>query len=285
MRYNNDQYDATTPVEAATYGNQQDLGTDNDIFLQNQDMGDDEEGPFIEDTTTQRNTLMNAEPAMTIDQDFPLYQQHQQQSSSPSTEEKKNLPLPIAEKKKWYKSIIASTALVFKKKLGTGKQTILSLPQTTSPAIQVITATNNDMLGDVLDSQQQKEIFSQLSSPQPSIDHVLSPEKTKITNLERIWVFRLIEEGLVPDNIAWIGFDFENQLKIEQHLKDLESRPEDGRLAVYDSHIRHKTMPVIVTPNENKGYYFSDIHQNELITLEVTFIENHHQKITFVYRV
>lgn len=159
------------------------------------------------------------------------------------------------------------------------------MQRTSSPTIQVISITNGELLGDVLDSQQQKEILSQLSSPQPSSNHSLSPEKTKITSLDRIWVFRLIEEGFVRENVAWIGFDFENQLKIEQHLKDLESRPEDGRLALYDSHIRHKTMPVIVTPNENKGYYFADVHQNDLITLEVTCIENHHQKVTFVYRV
>jgi hypothetical protein len=253
---------------------------------QNQDE-EDEEGSFIEDTTTQRNTLINAETIKAIDSErSSLYQEPQKPVTPPPEQKQQVLSSPIIEKKKWYKSIITNTALVFKKKLAGGKDITkrLSLQQTSPPAIQVI-ATNNGAVGDVLDSQQQKEIFSQLSSPQPSTNHTLSPEKTKITSLERIWVFRLIEEGLVPENIAWICFDFDNQLKIEQHLKDLENHPEDGRLALYDTHIRNRSMPVIVTPNENKGYYFADIHQNDLITLEVTFIENHHQKVTFVYRV
>lgn len=44
-------------------------------------------------------------------------------------------------------------------------------------------------------------------------------------------------------------------------------------------------MPVIVTPNHTKGYYFADEEQSRLVTLQVTFIENNHQKVTFVYRV
>ncbi|KAL9545378.1 hypothetical protein MBANPS3_007170 [Mucor bainieri] len=240
----------------------------------------------------------------------PLTQQLEQaetvvdQSSHPSH--------PVVEKKKWFKSIV-STALIIKKKAQKFKRDDVSkgnlamhqqqqqqqqqdvYRNTSSPSIQVISAGNNGPVGDVLDSRQQQELITQLyQSPPPAPGHnaALLPEKTKITSLDRIWVFRLLEEAnaaVAPpphsSTIAWIGFDFENQLKIEQHIKELETRPEDGRLALYDSHIRHKSMPVIVTPNDNKGYYFADVHQTELITLEITFIENDHQKVTFVYRV
>jgi hypothetical protein len=112
---------------------------------------------------------------------------------------------------------------------------------------------------------------------------LLPPEKQKITHLDRVWVFRLWTES--SENVAWVGFDFENQVKIEKHVQELGALPEDGRLAIYDSHIRHKQMPVIITPNDKRGYYLADMNQPSLVTLEVTFIENNHQNVTFVYRV
>lgn len=295
---------------------------------------DEDDNSFIEDTTTQRNTLINSESSAPVPdayyQNQPLSPQVGDQVSPlqltspfepPLTQQlqqsedivDQNNPAVVGmnssvEKKKWFKSIV-STALIIKKKAqklkrdDVSKSNLLRQQQqqhqqqamygnTASPLIQVISAGNNELVGDVLDSRQQQELITQLyQSPPPATgsNANLLPEKTKITSLDRIWVFRLIEEdtNTAPNHssIAWIGFDFENQLKIEQHIKELETRPEDGRLALYDSHIRHKSMPVIVTPNDNKGYYFADIHQNKLITLEITFIENDHQKVTFVYRV
>ncbi|GAN08053.1 hypothetical protein MAM1_0187d07560 [Mucor ambiguus] len=288
-------------------------------------LDDDDGDSFIEDTTTQRNTLINSEssaPAtgahyhqQTIspqmeDQVSPLQLTSPfepplaQQLQKPETfMDQSNSSHPV-EKKKWFKSIV-STALIIKKKAQNLKRDDVSkgnsamhqqqqqamYRNTSSPSIQVISAGNNGSVGDVLDSRQQQELITQLYQsppPAPGSNAALLPEKTKITSLDRIWVFRLVEETNTASHsssIAWIGFDFENQLRIEQHIKDLELRPEDGRLALYDSHIRHKSMPVIVTPNDNKGYYFADVHQTDLITLEITFIENDHQKITFVYRV
>lgn len=290
-------------------------------------LDDDDDESFIEDTTTQRNTLINSESsAPAVDAHYqqqtispqvedhvsplqltspfepPLTQQLQQ--PEPVVDQNKSSSLPM-EKKKWFKSIV-STALIIKKKAQKLKRDDVSKGNlamhqqqqqavyhrdTSSPSIQVISAGNNGSVGDVLDSRQQQELITQLYQsppPAPGSNAALLPEKTKITSLDRIWVFRLVEEANAAphsSSIAWIGFDFENQLKIEQHIKDLETRPEDGRLALYDSHIRHKSMPVIVTPNDNKGYYFADVHQTELIVLEITFIENDHQKVTFVYRV
>jgi hypothetical protein len=234
--------------------------------------------------------------------------QQQQQETKVSLDQQNynaNVSKPV-EKKKWFKSIV-STALIIKKGAQKFKRDDISRANikqqqqqqqqqafygnASSPSIQVISASNNGLLGDVLDSKQQQELITQLYQsppPAPGSNANLLPEKTKITSLDRIWVFRLQEANTTLDkssNIAWIGFDFENQLKIEQHIKELQTRPEDGRLALYDSHIRHKTMPVIVTPDDNKGYYFADMHQNQLNTLEITSIENDHQKVTFVYRV
>lgn len=188
------------------------------------------------------------------------------------------------KKQKWFKSM----ALVFVKKVKTlKKKEAKREPLNQQPAIQVISAVDNELLGDVLDADQQKSIVTQLSSSSPMpTSFNICPEKAKITNLPRIWVFRLlgdVQEENQP--IAWIGFDYENQIKIENHVKELPDRPEDGRLAIYDSHVRHGKMPVIVTPNHTKGYYFADEEQSKLITLEVTFIENNHEKVTFVYRV
>lgn len=303
-------------------------------------LDDEDDISFIEDTTTQRNTLINSETSSHTVTDA-YYQKQtmspsagnvvsplqltspfepppppapasllssQQQQEEPETSVKPQILVTNSntstEKKKWYRGIM-STALIIKKRAQKFKRddTLERLNDSSqhqafygnhvsSPSIQVISAGNNDLVGDVLDSRQQQELIARLYQsppPAPGSNANLLPEKTKITSLERIWVFRLHEEATTSESnsnhIAWIGFDFENQLKIEQHVKELETRPEDGRLALYDSHIRHKTMPVIVTPNDNKGYYFADVHQNELITLEITFIENDHQKVTFVYRV
>jgi hypothetical protein len=62
---------------------------------------DDDEGSFIEDTTTQRNTLINAEPTMAIDQNVPPLYDHQQQQKPPTppSEQKKSTPVPTIEKK------------------------------------------------------------------------------------------------------------------------------------------------------------------------------------------
>jgi hypothetical protein len=200
-------------------------------------------------------------------------------------------------KKKWGFKMMVNTAFNKVKTLNNtsrkrkGESVMSPPPSSYFPTgIQVITASNNELLGDVLNAKQQKEIITQLQqSPLPATSVQMSPEKTKITNLDRIWVFRLFDESREEQQehpIAWIGFDYENQEKIENHIKELENGvPEEGRLAIYDSHIRHKSMPVIVTPQHEKGYYFSDVNQTQLITLEVTFIDNHYQKVTFVYRV
>lgn len=198
-------------------------------------------------------------------------------------------------KKKWGFKKIVSSAFNKVKTLNNNSKRKDSATATAVSAsffpsgIQVITATDNELLGDVLDAKQQRDIITQLQSPLPATSVQMSPEKTKITSLDRIWVFRLFgEEQHQPKDhpIAWTGFDYENQERIENHIKELEKgMPEDGRLAIYDSHIRHKSMPVIVTPQHEKGYYFADVNQTQMITLEVKFIENHHQKVTFVYRV
>lgn len=296
-------------------------------------LDDVDDNSFIEDTTTQRNTLINSESSAPIKDAYyknkpinpsdenvvsplqltspfepPTSQQQQQEPEIPFDQQNHNPNAnnPV-QKKKWFRGIVR-TALIIKKSAQKFKRDDISrtnvqqqqqqeqqqqifYSNTSSPSIQVISAGNNGLLGDVLDSRQQQELITQLYQsppPAPGSNANLLPEKTKITSLDRIWVFRLQEANTTFDktsNIAWIGFDFENQLKIEQHIKELETRPEDGRLALYDSHIRHKTMPVIVTPNDNKGYYFADMHQTKLITLEITSIENDHQKVTFVYRV
>ncbi|CEI87748.1 hypothetical protein RMCBS344292_02156 [Rhizopus microsporus] len=157
------------------------------------------------------------------------------------------------------------------------------------PTIQFIPTTEDDILGDALDSHQQKHLLNQLyqiqqqqqqTSPQ---QHTVSPERVKITSLDRIWVFRLVtfdEEQQTNDHIAWICFDYENQLLIEEYM----SHPEEEGLTLYDSHIRHKGMPVVVIPTDNKGYYFADAQQAQLCTLEVKSIRNDRNNITFVYR-
>ncbi|CEP07296.1 hypothetical protein [Parasitella parasitica] len=292
---------------------------------------DDDNTSFIEDTTTQRNTLINSESSIHVADDFHIKETIAPTIASAASPQEQVSPfapyslqlerqqretevaldqhntgvgaISPAEKKKWFKSVI-NTALIIKKRAQNlrreGRSSVVLQHQramhdnVSSPPIKVISAGSNDILGDVLDSRQQQVLIAQLSqtpSPVSGYKANLLPEKTKITSLDRIWVFRLQEEETnnVFDhsnnkNIAWIGFDFENQLKIEQHIKELQTRPEDGRLALYDSHIRHKTMPVIVTPNDKKGYYFADIYQNELITLQITFIENDHQKLVFVSR-
>lgn len=283
-------------------------------YLNNEDNVEEDEEEE-EDPTTQMNTMFNAESNMVANNDqyynnseavsvhsptATLNDIQQQQHISPIQTEQQQQQQQ--QKKTWFKNV----AHVFKKRVkkftttGTKRESTITTEGSplhqNSPAIQFITAKNNELLGDVLDAEQQQDIISQLSSnnntPNPlSSSFNMSPEKTKITNLDRIWVFRLIDPNQPSEQeegkpIAWIGFDYENQIKIENHLKELSNLPENERFAIfYDSHIRHQKMPVIVTPNESKGYYFANEDQTDLITLQVTFIENNHQKVTFVYRV
>lgn len=281
-----------------------DTWTTNDI----EDEGEDED-PFMDDTT-RKNTELNSEiPAYNSTNSYnsdevfeASSEQHMHQFRNitpPITQQEQEVKgnlssLPEPKKKKWYKGIMNKgfmQKLKARKKASTQDSNVIMPQQQTSastPAVHILSVNNNETLGDVLDSKQQKEIIQQLyhrgTSSSPSSAMVLPLEKQKITSLDRIWVFRLWTEELEARNVAWIGFDFENQLKIEKHVQELEMQPEDGRLAIYDSHIRHKQMPVIITPNDKKGYYFTDMNQTQLVTLEVTFIQNDHQKITFVYR-
>lgn len=226
--------------------------------------------------------------------------QQEQQQPSINPDQQQQQQQAVLPKSTWFKNVVSSTALVFKRKVKqfrkrdsmTQESPVMLHGEQTQPAIQFITATNNELLGDVLDAQQEKEILSQLSTPNLSTTTFnMSPEKTKITNLDRIWVFRLIDPNQPPPDanatsVAWIGFDYENQIAIENHLTQASTLPKDEQLVVfYDSHIRYGKMPVIVTPGENKGYYFANEEQTDLIMLQVTFIENNHNKVTFVYRV
>ncbi|KAI9250662.1 hypothetical protein EDC94DRAFT_622837 [Helicostylum pulchrum] len=229
-------------------------GEDTLIHADEHDNDEEEE----EDANTRINTLINSE-LISTDTPPPAMNYHQQQ--------------PI-KKPKWFKMI----GLVVSNKL----KVVL---QNKKPLIQMITATDNEVLGDVLDAQQQKEIIRQLSICASPISFQLSPEKQKITNLARVWVFRLFSAEKKDSIACWVGFDYQNQIEIENHVKQLQSVREDGRLTIYDSHIRYGKMPVVITPNQSKGYYFSDQSQVDLVTLQVTFIENDPQKVTFVYRV
>ncbi|KAI8984591.1 hypothetical protein BDF20DRAFT_986453 [Mycotypha africana] len=222
--------------------------------------------------------------------------------------------LALEKRKKWYKNLVHFTIIAL-------KRSPFAIPKNSNrnhhqmqPDIQFLPATNTDSMGDVLDIKQQKELLHRLHHhqtttsggtptaffPQHVLSNKLSPDKTKIISLNRIWAFRLLEKEAEgeEDNSdqrspvttaaatgCWIGFDYENQRKIENHIKNLAIKPEDGRLAIYDSHIRQKAIPVIVTPLGQKAYYFADSQQNQLIVLEVASIQNDHEKVTFVYRV
>ncbi|RCH94033.1 hypothetical protein CU098_009471, partial [Rhizopus stolonifer] len=200
-----------TPQDEFVY----DLATADPRYTYNHCLGMGDES---QDDVTQSNTLFSTPSAMI---------------RTPS-------PKCIQKKKKWLKCVLSSTKQALKKKLGKGHPL---------PSIQVISATNE--LGDVLNCVQQKEIMSQLNQPLPSRQVQLSPEKTRITSLPRIWVFRLIEEGMHNDTtqVVWTGFDFENQQKMEKG---------HASLVLYDSHIGCSTMAVTVQPLENKGHYFTD---------------------------
>jgi hypothetical protein len=244
---------------------------------------EDEEEDY--DETTRRNTMLNADLNT-----FTTQNSHMSESLQPSLPLSSSQPVhPLMshastntnKRKKWMNPFKLLRNKV--KKFQTNNAS--SSPQ---PTIQFIPTTEDDILGDALDSHQQKHLLNQLyqiqqqqASPQ---QHTASPERVKITSLDRIWVFRLItfdEEQQTNDHIAWICFDYENQLLIEDYMS--HSEEEEG-LTLYDSHIRHKGMPVVVMPTDNKGYYFVDAQQAQLCTLEVKSIRNDRNNITFVYR-
>ncbi|KAG1048399.1 hypothetical protein G6F43_009208 [Rhizopus delemar] len=222
------------------------------------------------DEATKRNTLLNAESdiALTTKRISPVV------NAAVRKERQYNLhssnQIEIKKKKKWWK-LFESLSNRVKKHQNRRK---LLVAETIEPVIQLIPIADNMPLGDVLDSEQQRKILSQLQqqdSPLDAQQHTICSEKTRITRLERVWVFRLISDGnrQSKDHIAWIGFDYENQILIENYTNsEIGNCTNDENLVLYDSHIRHKDTPVIVIPSKNKGYFFTDTNQSELCTLE-----------------
>ncbi|RCH86489.1 hypothetical protein CU097_008725, partial [Rhizopus azygosporus] len=246
---------------------------------------EEEEDEEDYDETTRRNTMLNADLNTFTTQDSlmsePLQPSLPLSLSQPVHPLMSHVTTNTNKRKKWMNPFKLLKNKV--KKFQTNNAS--SSPQ---PTIQFIPTTEDDILGDALDSHQQKHLLNQLyqiqqqqqqqqTSPQ---QHIVSPERVKITSLDRIWVFRLVtfdEEQQTNDHIAWICFDYENQLLIEEYM----SHPEEEGLTLYDSHIRHKGMPVVVIPTDNKGYYFADAQQAQLCTLEVKSIRNDRNNITF----
>ncbi|CEG76132.1 hypothetical protein RMATCC62417_11073 [Rhizopus microsporus] len=257
-----------------------------DYYESDKEEEDQEEDEEDYDETTRRNTMFNADLNTFTTPADSLMSGSLQPSLPLSSSQPVHPVMPHVitvntnKRKKWMNPFKLLKNKV--KKFQTVNAS--SSPQ---PTIQFIPTTENDILGDALDSHQQKHLLNQLyqiqqkqTSPQ---QHTASPEKVKITSLDHIWVFRLItfdEEQQTNDHIAWICFDYENQLLIEDYMGHSE---EEG-LTLYDSHIRHKGMPVVVMPTDNKGYYFADAQQTQLCTLEVKSIRNDRNNITFVYR-
>ncbi|KAG0753291.1 hypothetical protein G6F24_013078 [Rhizopus arrhizus] len=222
------------------------------------------------DETTKRNTLLNAESgiALTTKRISPIVNtavRKERQYILHSSNQ-----IEIKKKKKWWKLFEGLSNRV--KKYQNKRKPLVT--ETIEPAIQLIPITDNMPLGDVLDSEQQRQLISQLhqqDSPLNTQQHTICSEKTKITRLERVWVFRLISDGdrQSKEHIAWIGFDYENQIRIENYInREIGNYTEDESLILYDSHIRHKDTPIIVIPSKNEGYFFTDTNQSELCTLE-----------------
>jgi hypothetical protein len=239
------------------------------------------------DETTKRNTLLNAESGivLTTKRISPIVNtavRKERQYILHSSNQ-----IEIKKKKKWWKLFEGLSNRV--KKHQNKRKPLVT--ETIEPAIQLIPITDNMPLGDVLDSEQQRQLISQLhqqGSPLNTQQHTICSEKTKITQLERVWVFRLISDGdrQSKEHIAWIGFDYENQIRIENYInREIGNYTEDESLILYDSHIRHKDTPIIVIPSKNEGYFFTDTNQSELCTLEVKDIKNDSSTVTFVYRV
>ncbi|KAL4207513.1 hypothetical protein AB4K20DRAFT_1916739 [Rhizopus microsporus] len=242
------------------------------------------------DETTRRNTMLNADLSTFTTQDSLMSESLQPSLPLPSPQPVHSLMSHVTintnKRKKWMNPF----KLLKNKVKKFQSNNTSSSPQ---PTIQFIPTTEDDILGDALDSHQQKHLLNQLyqiqqqqQQQQTSLQHhTVSPERVKITSLDRIWVFRLItfdEEQQNNDHIAWICFDYENQLLIEDYMGHPEE--EEEGLTLYDSHIRHKGMPVVIMPTDNKGYYFADAQQAQLCTLEVKSIRNDRNNITFVYR-
>ncbi|KAG1463076.1 hypothetical protein G6F56_005369 [Rhizopus delemar] len=147
-------------------------------------------------------------------------------------------------------------------------------------SVQVVAVKNDTQPRSILNSEQQGKLWNQLKGALSNHSPVvMSPEKVEITRLDRIWVFRLVEQDPQPrTGIIWTGFDYKNQMVIERHIR----RPVYDRLVFYDSHM---PQSVTIIPNKKVGYFFSEPHQTRPCSLEVVFINNYGDNILFVYRV
>ncbi|CAO3693894.1 unnamed protein product [Rhizopus stolonifer] len=147
-------------------------------------------------------------------------------------------------------------------------------------SVQIVAVKNGTQPRSILNSEQQGKLWNQLKGALSNHSSVvMSPEKVAITRLDRIWVFRLVEQDPQPrTGIIWTGFDYKNQMAIERHIQ----RPVYDRLVLHDSHM---PQSVTVIPNKRVGYYFSGPQQTRPCSLEVVFIENYGDNILFVYRV
>ncbi|KAI8098626.1 uncharacterized protein BX664DRAFT_381314 [Halteromyces radiatus] len=156
-------------------------------------------------------------------------------------------------------------------------------------------------VGDVMDQQQQQEVMDMLSrssnSPfskkkfnkssgieQEGIDLPTPHDNaTKVAELDHIWVFRCIttSQNQQEDSgisTIWTGFDYENQLMLSQHCEN------DEGIELFDTHIRHGQLPILVIPKRQICFYSaSHLPDDQVASLQVACIPNS-EHLQFVYR-
>ncbi|KAI8344412.1 hypothetical protein BC941DRAFT_408571 [Chlamydoabsidia padenii] len=134
--------------------------------------------------------------------------------------------------------------------------------------IQTMYATAQ--LGDILDEQQQQEIMAMLQGPRQDAAPPPHEDATKVALLDHIWVFR-------SDSMLWTGFDYQNQLLLTQH------RDDDQGVELYDTHIRHGQLPILVIPKRQVCYYAPGVLDDQVASLQVDCLPNS-KHTQFVYR-
>ncbi|KAI9008743.1 hypothetical protein CLU79DRAFT_507130 [Phycomyces nitens] len=147
----------------------------------------------------------------------------------------------------------------------------------TGQAIHIV--SNVGTPGEVPTSYDREEILSRIHGASSigsdtSSSQSVQLETELIASQSQIWVFRENDDSRYGPNV-WSVFDYGNQKVLFEHAsKILSNMHVEDTLDLYDSHIKHGIIPVMIVPAQNKGYYLSNISTESVTKITINCLDN-----------
>ncbi|KAI8365978.1 uncharacterized protein BYT42DRAFT_588461 [Radiomyces spectabilis] len=231
-------------------------------------------------TPASDNSTLVDEESISSDTSYSKQDIHATQTS-PKHSKKKRWPFSFLFTRSSSRSTLSPSSL---SSPGTTTKSMSKGASPSSPSHRVIhTIASPDPVGDVLDIQQQKKLVELLNDPKQRCQPKDTPEEAaQVAKLDRIWVFRHASKPSSEAIDVWTGFDYKNQLLLTQY-HDASKASVDAGIEIFDSHIRHGRLPVLVVPSRNQCFYPITLEGDEIATLELACLPNS-SDVQFVYR-